>query len=95
VYPDPVAALRELARVVKPAAQGGRVLLLENARSKQPLLGAYQDATAQTLARDFGGKGCVWNQDVEALARDAGLRVVEARPIAGGVFSLLECERAG
>lgn len=93
VYPDPVGALREMGRVVKPASQGGRVLLLENSRSKQPLLGAYQDATAQTLARDFGGKGCVWNQDVEALARQAGLRVVESRPIAGGLFTMLECSR--
>lgn len=93
VYPDPVAALREMGRVVKAASEGGRVLLLENSRSKQPLLGAYQDLTAQTLARDFGGKGCVWNQDVEALARQAGLRVVEARPIAGGLFTMLECSR--
>jgi hypothetical protein len=31
-----------MARVVKPASQRGRVLLLEHARSDNPLLGAYQ-----------------------------------------------------
>jgi SAM-dependent methyltransferase len=39
VIPDPAAALREAARVVAP---GGRVLLLEHARSDNPLLAAYQ-----------------------------------------------------
>jgi methyltransferase OMS1 len=39
VIPDPLAALKEMARVVRP---GGRVLLLEHARSDNPLLGLYQ-----------------------------------------------------
>jgi ubiquinone/menaquinone biosynthesis C-methylase UbiE len=38
VYDAPVAVLRELGRVVKPA---GRILLLENARPSNALLGAY------------------------------------------------------
>jgi ubiquinone/menaquinone biosynthesis C-methylase UbiE len=38
VYDEPVAVLRELGRVVKPA---GRILLLENARPSNALLGAY------------------------------------------------------
>ena len=38
VYDAPVAVLQELGRVVKPA---GRILLLENARPSNALLGAY------------------------------------------------------
>ena len=74
VYDEPVAVLRELGRVVKPA---GRILLLENARPSNALLGAYVDATAGAVAK-YGGKGCRYDQDVEALARAAGLRVVRS-----------------
>lgn len=42
VFPDPAAALGEMARVVAPASQGGRVLLLEHTKSDNPLLAAYQ-----------------------------------------------------
>ncbi len=42
VLPDPLAAVRGMARAVRPASQGGRVLLLEHARSDNPVLAAYQ-----------------------------------------------------
>lgn len=82
VYEDPVAVLRELRRVVK---RDGRVLLLENARPRNALLGAYTDATAAFVA-DHGGKGCRYDQDVAALARAAGLAVEAETPYAGGTF---------
>lgn len=55
-------------------------------------LAAYQDATAAYIA-SAGGKGCFWNQDVEELARGAGLRIKSSRPaFPGGLFRVLECE---
>ena len=86
VYDAPVAVLRELGRVVKPA---GRILLLENARPSNALLGAYVDATADFVAKN-GGKGCRYDQDVEALARAAGLRVVRSERFGGGFFGSFE-----
>jgi ubiquinone/menaquinone biosynthesis C-methylase UbiE len=94
VFPRPDRALREMARVVRPGT--GRVLLLENSRSSNALLGAYQDLTASFIA-DNGGKGCRWNQDVIALVKEAGLEILEAKPISGGLFVLIEarCAPAG
>jgi methyltransferase OMS1 len=86
VYDQPVAVLRELGRVVKPA---GRILLLENARPSNAFLGAYVDATADFVAKN-GGKGCRYDQDVEALARSAGLRVVRSERFGGGFFGSFE-----
>ena len=110
VYDEPVAVLRELGRVVKTT---GRILLLENARPSNALLGAYLcgnqpmsrrwrgrakfdfqtgayvDATAGAVAK-YGGKGCRYDQDVEALARAAGLRVVRSERFGGGFFGSFE-----
>ena len=109
VYDEPVAVLRELGRVVKAT---GRILLLENARPSNALLGAYLcgnqcridgvgrakfdfqtgayvDATAGAVAK-YGGKGCRYDQDVEALARAAGLRVVRSERFGGGFFGSFE-----
>lgn len=89
VYPDPVQALKEMARVCKKGT--GRVLLLENSRSNLAPLAAYQDATANLVA-DHGGKGCRYNQDVPALCAAAGLRVLRQKPLSAGFFTMLECE---
>jgi hypothetical protein len=81
-----------MARVTKPHT--GRVLLLENSRSNLAPLAAYQDATAGLIAKN-GGKGCVYNQDVPALVREAGLEVLSNKPLVGGVFTMLECKKSG
>ena len=85
VYDDPGAALREMRRVVKGRDAGGRVLLLENSRPGNGLLGAYVDLTADFVARN-GGKGCRYNQDVAALATAAGFAVEREEAISGGFF---------
>jgi len=80
--------LNQLATVVK---KTGRVLLLENSRSSNPVLGLYQDATAEAAA-SAGGKGCVYNQDVRAMIESTGrLDIVKETPYAAGLFRSFLC----
>jgi len=86
------AALRQMSEVTK---TGGKVLLLENSRSTNSILGAYQDLTASGAAA-MGGKGCVYNQDVaELIRRAAGGRLVVENEIryAAGLFRAFVCVR--
>ena len=80
--------LNQLATVVK---KTGRLLLLENSRSSNPVLGLYQDATADAAA-STGGKGCVYNQDVRAIIESMGrLDIVQETPYAAGLFRSFVC----
>ena len=89
VMPDPEGALRELARVVRP---GGRVLLLEHAKSDNALLGTYQELTASAVAAS--AKGCYWNQDVEGMCVQAGLKTLRVSRHVLGTLVSLELARA-
>lgn len=81
--------LAQMGRVVK---AGGRVLLLENARSSNQLLGMYQDATAEAAA-GAGGKGCVYNQNVSELIRASGRLEIELEEqFAAGLFRSFVCK---
>mmetsp|Transcript_6803 Transcript_6803/g.18272 ORF Transcript_6803/g.18272 Transcript_6803/m.18272 type:complete len:151 (+) Transcript_6803:539-991(+) len=87
VIPEPLAALREMARMLKP---GGRLLLLEHARSDNPILGAYQDVSASAVAAT--AKGCVWNQDVPALLKAAGLQPIKLERYTAGTIMMVEAQ---
>ena len=80
-FPDPVAALREMVRVCQPS---GRLLLFEHGRSSVGPLAWSQDRLAP---RHFEQMGCRWNQDPEAVVREAGLEVRRADRHLAGVFS--------
>jgi ubiquinone/menaquinone biosynthesis C-methylase UbiE len=83
-FPDPVASLHEMGRVVKP---DGRILLLEHGRSSWGLIGRHQDRTAH---QHFATAGCRWNQEPLDLVRTAGLQVVEHHRSFFGIFHTIE-----
>ncbi|WP_117594586.1 class I SAM-dependent methyltransferase [Haloprofundus halophilus] len=68
-FPDPVAALEEMARVCEP---DGQILLLEHGRSRVEPLARLQDRFAPW---HFEQMGCRWNQTPEQVVIEAGLRV--------------------
>ena len=85
--------LEEMTRVVKSRRDGGRVLLIENTRASNPILGLYQDATAGAAA-DVGGRGCVYNQDVGGMVRGTeGLELRREEAFAAGLFRSFVCEK--
>lgn len=83
-FPDPVAALKEMARVCRPA---GRVLLLEHGRSDRDWLARFQDRTAERHAKQLG---CHWNRNSLELVRLAGLEIKEAQRVFFGIFNQIE-----
>ncbi len=85
-FADPVAALREMARVCQ---ADGRILLLEHGRSDREWLGRWQDRRA---ARHAMALGCRWNREPLDLVAHAGLAVVAARRVLFGIFHVLEAK---
>jgi ubiquinone/menaquinone biosynthesis C-methylase UbiE len=84
--------LDQISTVVK-RGEFGQVLLLENSRSSNQPLAMYQDATAG-FAAFAGGKGCVYNQNVEAIIEQAHqLSILEQKQYAAGLFRFFKCVR--
>jgi ubiquinone/menaquinone biosynthesis C-methylase UbiE len=83
-FPNPVSALKEMARVCRAE---GKILLLEHGRSNRDWLGRWQDRHADQFVRPLG---CHWNREPLRLVREAGLKVVEAQRSFFGMFHEIE-----
>jgi ubiquinone/menaquinone biosynthesis C-methylase UbiE len=68
--PDPVAAIAELARVLKP---GGRLLFIEHVRSDDPGRARWQDRFEKPWR--FMADGCHCNRDTESILRASAFEV--------------------
>src|SRR6202000_2016856 len=68
--PDPVAAIGELARVLKP---GGKLLFIEHVRNADPGSARWQDRLEKPWR--FMADGCYCNRDTEANLRASSFTV--------------------
>jgi len=87
-FPDPVAALSEMARVCRP---DGRVLLLEHGRSDVELLGRFQDWRADA---HYEQHGCRWTQDPLEHFEGTELTVLESETVFAGMVTIIEARPA-
>ncbi len=70
--PDPVAALKEVRRVLRPQ---GRLIFVEHGRSPDPVVVRWQDRLTPLWRRVAGG--CHLNRPIERLLRSGGFETLE------------------
>jgi len=87
-FPDPVAALREMARVCRPE---GRILLLEHGQSDIGPIARVLDWRADAHYEQLG---CRLTQEPLELVDAAGLPVVESRSALLGIVTAIEARPA-
>jgi ubiquinone/menaquinone biosynthesis C-methylase UbiE len=87
-FPDPVAALDEMARVCKP---DGRVLLFEHGRSDNELVGRFQDWRADA---HYEKHACRWTQEPLENVAASALDVVDSEVRFLGMVTSIEARPA-
>lgn len=70
---DPIAALKEMSRCVKP---DGRILLLQHGLGSMQFLNNFLNKYGHEHARRWG---CWWNRDISSIVEQAGLEVVSEK----------------
>lgn len=85
-FPDPGAALREMARVCRP---DGRILLLEHGRSDNRFVARYQEWRADA---HYEKSGCRVTQEPLTVVRRAGLSVDEVETAQLGRITRIACD---
>jgi ubiquinone/menaquinone biosynthesis C-methylase UbiE len=83
-FPNPVVALKEMARVCR---TNGRIFLLDHGRSDRKWLARWQDRRDEPHAKQLG---CHWNREPLELVREAGFNVASARRTFFGIFYEIE-----
>jgi ubiquinone/menaquinone biosynthesis C-methylase UbiE len=72
--PDPLQALQQMKRVLKPS---GRLIFVEHGRSSDPAVAVWQDRITP-LWKHIGG-GCHLNRKINQLIAAAGFEIIELK----------------
>ena len=84
---DPVKALREMVKALKP---GGQLLLLEHGRGTWNFINKILDSSAEEHRKKWG---CLWNRDIEGLIKEAGLVVDSIERWHFGTTYVIRCKK--